>query len=293
MFFESLALEYGELKKGTIHVHTENSPCGHYPTKDVCDLYFGEIMKYDFLSFTDHMTITKTTCDYKGKIIMPGIEFKRHDKQMLGVGITNIEDNPDDLYNHQMLIDKINANNGIAIICHPHLYRDDYWSCKELIALSGYSGIEIYNHNEKMNNSGRAVATDLWDKILLSGKKIYGYANDDMHHSSRVGGGYMMVLATDERSLISSLENGLFYSSSGLDAKFYGLKENVLRIIFNNKSKCSIKIRIIVDGVERLSSIIDNEDYKIPIDFNVKRYFRVEAMREDGAFVWFQPHFVK
>lgn len=293
MRFHDVSFVRENLLKGSLHVHTDKSPCGLYPLQEVLDLYFGNIMNYDFLAITDHMVRTPfLDCTYT-KLLLSGEEFKRKSKQILGIGIGNIDDNPDVLDNHQNLINEINKYGGVSVICHPHLYYNDYWSYEDLSSLYGFSGIEIYNHNEKMNNAGRSLATDLWDKLLNDGRKIYGYANDDMHHSSRVGGGYMMVAASNHKELLDALRVGLFYSSTGLDIKSYEIVNNQISIRFDNEFCSQITINIIVDGMNKFTFLIKDEDFVLDLDFEVLKYIRVEAEREDGSHIWFQPHFIE
>ncbi len=282
--------------KGTLHVHTDNSPCGHYPSREVCALYFGRIMKYDFIAITDHMLITPVPEWGDGKIIFSGEEFKRHDKQILGIGIDNILDDPDHLDNHQQIIDEIDRQQGIAVICHPHLYADDYWSFEELLTLKGYSGIEIYNHNERMNNAGRALATDLWDKLLAEGRRIWGFSSDDMHHCSRVGGGYIKVQREPDEDLMTAIRSGRFYSSTGLDAESYAFDGDSVFIKLVNKNCESIFYRVIADGCVLVSGEINSDCLildRLSSNNNIRRYFRIEAMRKDGAYIWFQPQFLE
>ena len=294
MMFSCCYSDSADWAKGTLHVHTDNSPCGHYPVRTVCDLYFGRIMKYDFIAITDHMLRTPVPEWGDGKTIFPGEEFKRHDKQILGIGIGDIPDDPDRLDNHQQIIDEVNRQHGIAVLCHPHLYGDDYWSLEESLALMGYSGIEIYNHNEKMNQAGRAVASDLWDSLLSAGRKVWGFSSDDMHHCSRVGGGYIRVQRNSGDSLLDAIRDGHFYSSTGLDADSYDFDDGIIAIRLRNKSGARISYRVIADGIAVMAGDISSGTLLLDASTfkeKVRRYFRVEAMRDDGAYIWFQPHF--
>ncbi|HBM81671.1 MAG TPA: hypothetical protein DD426_12705, partial [Clostridiaceae bacterium] len=141
--------------------------------------------------------IGKTAGD--GKLILfQGVEYKRAKFQMLGININKYDDDKDNSNNHQDIIDEVKRQGGFTIICHPHLNAGDYWPIEKLKGLNGYLGIEIYNNNVRLNNSGRAVATDVWDELLSSGKRVFGFANDDMHIFSRVGGAYNMVLSPEK-----------------------------------------------------------------------------------------------
>ncbi len=279
-------------KKGTIHVHTANSICGHYPAEKVCDMYFDRIMQYDFIALTDHMHLTIPPEVPVGRQVYAGEEFKRHLKQILGVGLRHeIDDDPDNLLNHQQLIENIHAQGGIAVICHPHLYENSYWALEDVLALHEIDAIEIYNHNSKMNNAGRSIASDLWDSLLCKGKIIWGMANDDMHHCSRIGGGYIKVQA-DGKNILDQIRNGAFYSSTGIDARSYIVGNKIVEITFDNDVGNKIETRLIVDGEITLRAFCSSKA-EIPLPRQVQKYFRIEAYREDGAFIWFQPHFIE
>lgn len=299
--FKSPYIEEGAWFQGCFHVHTENSPCGHYSVEKVCELYADTIINYDFIAITDHLLVTPIPEIKDSLLVFPGEEFKDKYKQILGVGISCIVDNPDELENHQEIIDKINLQKGISIICHPHIYTEDYWPLNQLLKLQRYSGIEIYNHNVKMNNAGRAVATDVWDQLLLAGKKVWGFAADDMHHVSRIGGGFLMVLA-QEKSLVSILEavkQGSFYASTGAYFKEISVNistknEQILSIILDPISALDSELSVIGDGGKLLFKIPGSSTISISLDsLETSRYFRIELKRADGAFAWSQPFFKK
>ncbi len=293
--------------KGTLHVHTDNSPCGHYPVTVIRDLYADPIMQYDFIAITDHLTVTPPPLPVDDLIIFSGEEFKRKYRQILGVDIQPIPDAPETLDNHQGIIDAIEKWGGLSIICHPHLYTDDYWPKEELLKLHGYHGIEIYNHNEKMNNAGRAVATDVWDTLLSAGKIVWGFAGDDMHHVSRLGGGFLMVQATNKtkNTLMQAIKSGSFYASTGaffrriaiMDGKDRG---QVIKLELDAVSARESEVSLIGDGGTILSkkrgaksmslSLLDIQSQHSRLkDYT---YLRLELHRPDGACAWTQPFFI-
>ena len=72
---------------------------------------------------------------------------------------------------------------------------------------------------------------EVWDRILSSGKLIYGIAVDDAHHfkrpwdpaASKPGQGWVMV-RTDRlapESILSAMESGEFYASTGVELENY------------------------------------------------------------------------
>ena len=80
-----------------------------------------------------------------------------------------------------------------------------------------------------MNNLGGGGVPGLeevWDRLLSSGKLLYGIAVDDAHHfkrpwdptASSPGHGWVYVrsAALEPRPLVEALERGDFYSSTGV-----------------------------------------------------------------------------
>jgi hypothetical protein len=286
-------LSEGIWLKGNLHTHTLNSQCGHYPLQTVIDMYKSYQMKYDFLSITDHCTLTKLQDEFSDDIILfQGVEFKITHLQTLGINIHTYEDDERNYENHQELFDQVSNNNGINIICHPHVYNDDYWPFEKLIALSNYTGIEIYNNNVKFDNKGRAVATDLWDKLLSSGKKIFGFANDDMHIFQRCGGAFNMALCSNKspESILNSLKCGSFYASTGI---YLDSIKTDSENIFIELSHKNIPAQFLFIGNEgKLLKQCSGTSASYSVNGN-ENYIRIEVKREDGAMAWTQPFWIE
>lgn len=277
--------------KGNLHTHTNNSPCGHYDVEKVIDMYTSHKMEYDFLAITDHYTLTslKEVVNDDKIILFQGTEYKKSSFQTLGINIHNYDDDKDDIENHQQLFNSVVEQGGFNIICHPHVHKDDYWPFEKLENLNNYIGIEIFNNNVKHDNKGRALATDLWDELLSCGKKVYGFANDDMHVFSRAGGAYNMVLAKDRNreEILKSIKNGSFYCSSGVLIEKINIKDDVITVRVKN---VPVKFKFIgKDGQVYYSSIGMEKSYKVKGN---EGYIRVELIREDGAMAWIQPIFL-
>lgn len=286
--FKSPYKQVGEWLKGNLHTHTEKSPCGHYPLEKVIEMYTSYKANYDFLAITDHYSVSELVEQSK-LVLFSGVEYKLSAFQTLGINVAKYEDDKESIENHQILFNKVTEQGGINIICHPHIYKEDYWPMDKLISLKGYSGIEIYNNNVRLDNSGRAVATDLWDKLLSAGIKVFGYANDDMHLFSRVGGGFNMVSAEEKNkeAILNNLKMGNFYCSSGIYIEKINFCEN----------KISIKLKHNIPAEFRLigtnGRLVEQKE-GIEVDFDVvesEKYLRIEIKREDGSMAWTQPFF--
>jgi len=277
--------------KGNLHAHTKNSNCGHYPVEDVARVYSDSFMKYDFLAITDHTKLTDISniSDMNDMVIFSGVEYKKDAWQTLGINISSYDDDSLLTNNHQQIFDEVNRQGGMNIICHPHIYNDDYWPLERLLALEGYTAVEIFNNNVKMNNSGRAIACDIWDALLSQGRKVYGIASDDFHHYSRCGGGFIMVQAEDKSgaAILEAISRGRFYSSSGILLKDITAGENRIHIAAASPRVPETVFRFIgKDGILLAEQSGKEACYTVRGN---EGYVRVEACREDGSMAWTQP----
>lgn len=121
----------------------------------------------------------------------------------------------------------------------PHVNHPNFGygvALEDMIALKGERFFEVYNGHPTVHNMGDSVhisTENMWDLINISylenNKPImYGLATDDSHHYHRkdskwsnAGRGWVMVQADtlSAASLISSLESGNFYSSTGVELR--------------------------------------------------------------------------
>lgn len=284
----------GQWFKGNLHTHTANSPCGHYNLEQVINMYKSFKMNYDFLAITDHCTLTELGDLVKDdKIILwPGAEYKISDYQTLGINIHRYEDDEFNYSNHQAIFDEVERQGGINIICHPHAFHDGYWPIEMLSRLENYTGIEIYNNNVKFDNKGRAAATDLWDKLLSQGKKVFGFANDDMHVFQRCGGAFNMVLAYEKSSkaILEGIKKGSFYASTGILLDSIEVNGSSITVELKHKHIPAAFYFIGLNGRILKQTIGNTSSYNCAID---EGYVRVEIKREDGAMAWTQPFWIE
>jgi len=294
VFFKMIKNNYnfnGMWLRGNLHTHTKNSPCGHYDIEKVIEMYTSHKMYYDFLAITDHYMLTnlENYIDDDKLILFHGTEYKEGPLQTLGINIKEYNDDKNNLTNHQEIFNDVVKQGGVNIICHPHMYRDDYWPFNKLIELDNYVGIEVFNNNVKHDNKWRAVASDVWDELLSSGKAIYGFANDDMHVFPRAGGGFNMVLVEDRsrEAIIKSIKNGSFYASSGVFIEEIAVEDNEIKI---RAAKVPVTFRFIGKNGQ-----VHYECFGFDGVYNCKGdegYIRVELLREDGARAWTQPFYI-
>ena len=140
------------------------------------------------------------------------------------------------------------AKTGIPMF--PHINHPNFFfavSVQDLIDLHGERFFEVYNGHPMVNNYGdslRPGTEQMWDMINIAYTKknqplIYGLATDDSHNYHQVGSaysnagrGWVMVYADSlsPSSLITAMENGDFYASTGVTLQEVSVKNNVLTI---------------------------------------------------------------
>ena len=186
MEFKNPFLEEGNWFKGNIHIHTKNSDGSLTP----------------FSNF----------------LVIKEIEFIKNGFHILGLNLNEIFDTEN--LSAQEIINKINKFGGFAVICHPYMSA---LKSQQIISLSGFIGIEIYN-NSCEKSKGKVYSNVHYDEILGDGYKIFCFAVDDAHsyfdeyRENDLCGSFIMVKAKSlkKEEIVSSIKNGLFYSSTGV-----------------------------------------------------------------------------
>jgi hypothetical protein len=145
----------------------------------------------------------------------------------------------------------------------PHVNHPNFgWAitADEIINLEGIKFFEVYNGHPYVNNSGDSLhlsTEQMWDIILtgrLSTEKdiIYGLAVDDAHNymsrglkNANPGRGWVMVrtstLSAD--SLITAMEKGEFYSSTGVELADIDINDERIRIAVKTEEGINYVIR--------------------------------------------------
>jgi hypothetical protein len=135
-------------------------------------------------------------------------------------------------------------------------------SLEDMIALRNEKFFEVYNGHPSVNNSGDSIhmSTErMWDLINIAYVKnnkplIYGLATDDSHNYhvkgskwSNAGRGWIMVQADslNPKSLITAMEAGEFYASTGVELKNLKLENNKISIEVKKEADITYKISFI------------------------------------------------
>ena len=294
-------LNGGSWLRGNLHTHTTNSD-GTHDMQNVINTYAN--LGYDFLSISDHDIFTGLTeyekIDNKGLVLIPGNEISKDGPHLLHVdGDRLIEPH----VNRQLVFDEVKATQGFVVVAHPNLTPNfNFCSIEVLEQWTDYAGLEIFNTIVR-RLAGSPYATNKWYMLLSQGRRLWGFANDDAHFwreenrqpgSSDTGVGWNVVYADSStpEDIVTSLQNGRFYCSTGVVIKT--IKVEGLEIII----ECENASRIV--GITRNGqrvALSDNGSIKVDVskDENwppMSGYLRFECWGEGEKNAWTQPFFL-
>ena len=264
--------------KGNTHTHTLNSD-GDSTPDDVVRWYREH--GYQFLVLTDHNFLTSVDAlqalhgaDERFLVIrgeevteslgekslhVNGLDLHRLVEPQGGTSVVDVL---------QRNVDAIRKENGVPHINHPN-FR---WSItpEELAQVRNNRLFEIFNGHPQVNNAGGGGTYGLeeaWDAILTGGTLLYGIAVDDAHTFKQPGNpnvagpgrGWIAVRAPrlETRALMTALERGDFYASTGVELLDVQVSDTRLevRVRATPYSKYRIQFigkggRVVHEGVE-------------------------------------------
>jgi hypothetical protein len=271
--------------RGNLHTHSTRSD-GALPPQETIEKY--RALWYDFLMLSDHDTLGEPeTLNSDGMLLIRGNEISAAGPHLLHVGATKkIEPGED----RQQVIDAVNADGGLAILCHPN-WQEHFNHCtyEKLLELKNYAGIEILN-GTCMRLPGEARATDKWDRVLATGRMIWGYGNDDMHKEYEQALAWTVVRAKARTAdaVVEALKAGSCYVSSGVEIQQIRSTGSVLHVF----APTAQAMAVFGDYGARLHYQLGNEVY-----FDVAQlrhsYVRVECYGAGGQMAWTQPFVIR
>ena len=160
-------------------------------------------------------------------------------------------------------------------------------SAEDIIQLDGERFFEVFNGHPYVNNYGDSIhdsTEKMWDQVNIAYYNmnkplLLGIATDDSHHYhqfsskwSNAGRGWVEVRSKELKpnSIITALENGDFYASTGVELKNLTFKENRISLEIKTEKKVNYKIQFIGVKKGQTSSEILKEventkaDYELP-----------------------------
>ncbi len=214
----------GRWYKGSVHCHSSCSD-GALPPEQVVGYY--RERGYDFLSITDHGTLTDTShlgsADF---LCIPGEEMSR--PHMVALGISRPI--PDRLDFASQVVAIAEAG-GLSVLAHPAwmgLRVDD------IATHEGMCGIEIFNYICHRLN-GKGYSLNMWDELLGRDQRLWGLAVDDSHFKEPHPGGAagwicVRAEALTQEAVLQAIRDGDFYSSRGPQIHSVTVEGGLIRV---------------------------------------------------------------
>lgn len=299
-------MEINRWFKGNLHTHTTKSD-GDAEPEWVAHWYKNH--GYDFLVLSDHNHRTILEQEVDGLLMVPGeevsarIEMGEIPIHINGVGVTRVVEpiHGDDIVTTiQANVDLIREAGGIVQINHPNFrWAFDHTHISQI---TGANLIEVHNSHPAVNNlgaPGRPGSEDIWDRVLSSGRVLFGTATDDSHnyhdwlpHLSNPGRGWVMVAAKELSidAVVCALEEGQFYSSTGVTLQCYRHEDTKIEIQIQQERDFIYTTVFSGNNGDVLAQVSGlHPSYKINGN---EAYIRATITSSSGGKAWTQPVFV-
>jgi hypothetical protein len=281
----------GNWLKGNLHCHSTHSD-GNMAPAEVAAFYAGK--KYDFLSITDHRHVTPTT-EYgrEGLAVLTGVEADFSGRFHMGLiappqGAPILDPGDKDPANQQRTIDQNVAAGNLAILHHPDWELVEHYSMDRLLELANYQGIEIYNGIIEVLE-GSPLSTAKWDRLLAKGRRVLGFANQDLHKQEHFLDCANIARSPDARpgSIFNALSGGNFYAFFGVTLSDVGREGSRLFV----RTEDAELIRFIGFGGKVLAKV---EGPVAELEFKsgpAWAHVRIECLGRGEAISFTQPFF--
>ena len=294
--------------KGNTHTHTLNSD-GDSAPDDVARWYREH--GYQFLVLSDHNFLTnpdglnavlgaseqfllikgEEVTDRVGikPIHIGGLDVSRFVEPQHGATVLEVM---------QRTVDAIRKADGVPHINHPNFG----WAitANELQAVEHTRLFEIYNGHPQVNNAGGGGVPgmeEVWDRLLSSGKLIYGLADDDAHTFKQPGNpdvagpgrGWVFVRAERlaPRAIVEALDRGDFYASTGVELIDYRVTPTTITVAIKAELSSKYRVQFIGKDGRVLSEAISSPAvYTFTGD---ELYVRAKIIESNGRLAWTQP----
>jgi len=288
--------------KGSIHCHSNISDADN--NIDPTHVFqFYKNLDYDFISLTDHLNYpSNNTSKIKSLqenndtgvdiLTLPGVErFIDEDYDNTG-HINTISNNVlvDELESESTGISinelKNNDSNKIRIINHPGR-QSDYWTDDKLNIINDFNGIEVWNNEEHEY---------YWDKILSSGKKVWGFSSDDCHNygeDSDCGSSFIRVFAQNlnRDDIFNNIKKGNFYSVH-IPKDQPEISLNVITNIDSITVNTNIGTTILFISDGKVVKQSNNDTTLSYFPNGDEKYVRIKVVKSDSI-AWSNPIFIK
>lgn len=277
----------GHYVKAQLHVHTMNSYDGEWDLEEAASHYAD--LGFSFLCVTDHGRVTAPEgkeptgiCVLSGEENTVPYPFWPLGRHLLRLFVSSHHGTG----SAQDRIDSCVSQGGIVAIAHPS-WRGNLgtgrWEVDQLMAISGYSLIEVRNlHSDEDED------TRIWHSVLadrMPEEPVWAVAVDDSRRASEAGRGWIQVKVPEVSSdaFKQALLAGCFYATTGPECLFgvsggsiVATVDRPSTILFINRQGAVVHETI---GSCSASYAPDYDD----------GFIRVEVRASDGKRAWSQP----
>jgi hypothetical protein len=315
LLFVSLAAAQGQWYRGNTHTHTAFSDGDAAPS--VVVRWYKE-HGYNFVVITDHDRYTpidqgdfyasNLTADFgqPGKFLVIGGEEVTDKVHLNAINVRESikpqgGTDPVDIMNRNARA--IRAAGGLPQVNHPNWH----WrvNADQLIAATEVKHFELFNAGRDCNNSGGGGAPsteEMWDRVLSSGRVLYGLASDDTHSlfgefsmwQADPGRGWIVVKAAElsALALVAAIDRGDFYASNGVELVDYEQSDQEIRLELPPDKRHEVRYRTYFIG--RDGQVLKRDDslkptYRFRGD---ELYVRARVEASNGTMAWTQPVFL-
>lgn len=324
--YQSVNWEADGRHKANLHTHTTRSD-GRLNPHEVVDAYHQ--LEYSILAITDHNEVTwpweafgemKPSNRYLSRagsedsVMSEDFVFETRDPAELGMlaiqanelsrhhhmgsffnGHIGVPYNERIDYNitEEESLNAVRDSSGLAMIYHPGRYnRDVDWYVSLYRKYDMLVGLEIYNQGDRY--PGDRMLYDSILTVLMPGRKVWAYSNDDLHTLSHLGRNWNVFLLPEltEEWFRLGMEKGLSYWVYA-PAGHYGVEPPVINSVTTNGRKATISIE-----AENYNSVVWISDGDVvaegvTVDLNslesAGNYIRAELMGSEGTVTGTQP----
>ncbi|HUU35657.1 MAG TPA: CehA/McbA family metallohydrolase, partial [Vicinamibacterales bacterium] len=296
--------------KGNTHAHTLESD-GDSTPEEVTRWYHER--GYQFLVLSDHNVLTaidalsRQFAAPESFLLVPGEEvtdtFAQAPLHLNGLNVSRLvapQHGDSVAATLQRNVDAIRTSGGVPHINHPNFG----WAIApaDLAALERCRLLEIYNGHPLVNNLGggdRPGMEEVWDRLLTAGRRVYGIAVDDAHYFKRPwdpmapkpGRGWVVVHAPrlEATALLTSLENGDFYASTGVELESYAAAATAIEVRVRVAGTTRYRLELVSGGA--VVQTVEGSSARFELRGR-SGYARVAVRDSNGAQAWTQPVFL-
>lgn len=193
---------------------------------------------------------------------------------------------------------KCASENGYLVTLNHPMYS--LISAQDFLNFEGMFAVEIYNHSCH-TVYGMSDSETVYEEILRSGKKVSCIATDDNHNTYSLDsylcdsfGGFTMIKSEnlEYQSVISALEKGCFYASTGPEIMDLYYEDGKVHI----KTSPVSEISMLTMG--RKGERIAGDDHALiceaefQVDMELCEYVRFRITDKTGKKAWTNPYYV-